>query len=64
MEKNGGSVVKVLLEEGGYFYVCGDAKNMAKSVREKLISLIQSVKGNSIITILRLGGSRVFTVSR
>ncbi|MBS0626751.1 MAG: hypothetical protein JSS09_00890, partial [Verrucomicrobia bacterium] len=29
------------LEEGAYFYVCGDAQNMAKDVEAALISLIQ-----------------------
>ena len=35
------------LEEGAHFYVCGDAKRMAKDVDEALHSIIQTAGGNS-----------------
>ncbi|MEZ5386919.1 MAG: flavodoxin domain-containing protein [Prosthecobacter sp.] len=35
------------LEEGAHFYVCGDAKRMAKDVDEALHSIIQSAGGKS-----------------
>lgn len=35
------------LEEGAYFYVCGDAKRMAKDVDEALHQIIQSQGGRS-----------------
>ncbi|MBV6497868.1 MAG: Sulfite reductase [NADPH] flavoprotein alpha-component [Prosthecobacter sp.] len=35
------------LEEGAYFYVCGDAKRMAKDVDEALRQIIQSQGGRS-----------------
>ncbi len=36
------------LEEGAYFYVCGDAKRMAKDVDEALHSIIQTAGGKSV----------------
>ena len=35
------------LEEGAYFYVCGDATRMAADVHETLISIVQSEGGKS-----------------
>jgi len=35
------------LEEGGYFYVCGDAARMAVDVHEALVSIIQAQGGKS-----------------
>ncbi len=36
------------LEEGAHFYVCGDAKRMAKDVDEALHSIIQTAGGKSV----------------
>lgn len=44
MEENMEEVVETLLEGGGYLYVCGDARNMAKDVREALIKCVERVK--------------------
>jgi sulfite reductase (NADPH) flavoprotein alpha-component len=33
------------LEEGAYFYVCGDASRMAKDVEQALLQIIQSESG-------------------
>lgn len=35
------------LEEGGYFYVCGDASRMAKDVQQALIGIIAEHGGKS-----------------
>ncbi|CAG7834783.1 unnamed protein product [Allacma fusca] len=44
MQKNQVELISIL-DKGGYFYVCGDAKNMAKNVRETLISCLKNIKG-------------------
>jgi sulfite reductase (NADPH) flavoprotein alpha-component len=33
------------LQNGSYFYVCGDAKRMAKDVHQALISIVQTQGG-------------------
>jgi sulfite reductase (NADPH) flavoprotein alpha-component len=35
------------IEEGAYFYLCGDMKNMAKDVNKALLQIIQNQGGIS-----------------
>lgn len=44
IEENGEKVAK-LLDEGGYVYVCGDAKYMAPDVRDALGRVLAKYKG-------------------
>lgn len=39
--REGGDLVWKLLQEGGHFYVCGDAAHMAGSVEQALLSIIR-----------------------
>ncbi len=36
-----------LIESGGYIYVCGEAKNMAKDVHKTLLKLAESQPGGT-----------------
>ncbi|KAK7879385.1 hypothetical protein WMY93_030721 [Mugilogobius chulae] len=36
------AITSILLQEGGYIYVCGDAKNMAKDVNDTLMEMIKT----------------------
>ncbi|XP_068565916.1 methionine synthase reductase isoform X1 [Cebidichthys violaceus] len=40
--RNSQHITDVLLKRNGYFYVCGDAKNMAKDVNNALMEMIQT----------------------
>jgi NADPH-ferrihemoprotein reductase len=40
-------VADVILNGKGYVYICGDAKNMSKSVEETLARILGEVKGGS-----------------
>ena len=44
MQENGAELWK-WLQEGAYFYVCGDAKRMARDVHQKLIDIAQQHGG-------------------
>jgi len=46
MQENGAELWK-WLQEGAYFYVCGDAKRMARDVHQKLIDIAQQHGGLS-----------------
>lgn len=45
--KEQGEAVWRYLDQGGYFYVCGDAKGMAKDVHRALEELVQKHGGMS-----------------
>lgn len=45
MRENGAELWKWLKDEGAYFYVCGDAKRMAKDVHQALIDIAQQHGG-------------------
>jgi sulfite reductase (NADPH) flavoprotein alpha-component len=47
MQENGAEMWKWLKDEGAYFYVCGDAKRMAKDVHQMLITIAQQHGGLS-----------------
>lgn len=36
------AITSILLEQNGYIYVCGDAKNMAKDVNDTLMEMIKT----------------------
>lgn len=47
MEENKEEIVELLLNKGSFLYVCGDARNMAKDVRDTLMRCVQSVKNTT-----------------
>ena len=40
-------LVPLILEKRAYIYICGDAKNMAHSVEQKLMAMLGEAKGGS-----------------
>ena len=40
--ENATELTRLIVEEGAYVYVCGDAKNMGKGVHDKLTSMVSS----------------------
>ncbi|GLJ44666.1 hypothetical protein SUGI_0939040 [Cryptomeria japonica] len=50
------SYIWELISQGAYFYVCGDAKGMAKDVHQALLNIIQqqkSIDGNEADSVLK-----------
>ncbi|KAH9329210.1 hypothetical protein KI387_001318 [Taxus chinensis] len=50
------SYIWELISQGGYFYVCGDAKGMAKDVHQALLNIIQqqdSLDGSAAESVLK-----------
>ncbi|KAJ7338354.1 hypothetical protein JRQ81_011345 [Phrynocephalus forsythii] len=45
---------RILLQEKGYFYLCGDAKNMAKEVNDTLVDILISEKGVDKLEALKI----------
>ncbi|XP_048371524.1 methionine synthase reductase [Sphaerodactylus townsendi] len=46
-------VTRILLEQRGYLYVCGDAKNMAKEVNDTLADILISERGDDKLGALK-----------
>ena len=42
MKENASSIWRLLGEENGHFYICGDAKMMAKDVQNILIDIVKT----------------------
>ena len=48
MKRNGTDLWELLKDlKGGHFYVCGDAKHMARDVHKALLEIVQEVEGVS-----------------
>uniref|UniRef100_A0A0K8RT07 Methionine synthase reductase n=1 Tax=Crotalus horridus TaxID=35024 RepID=A0A0K8RT07_CROHD len=47
-------ISRILLQEKGYFYVCGDAKNMAKDVNDILVEVFMTEKGVDQLDALKI----------
>ncbi|XP_016042531.2 methionine synthase reductase isoform X2 [Erinaceus europaeus] len=45
LRRHGPQVARVLLQESGHLYLCGDAKNMAKDVNDALVEIISREAG-------------------
>lgn len=45
--KQQGKIINELLEQKAYFYVCGDAANMAREVNSVLVQIIAEHRGKS-----------------
>ncbi|XP_052015742.1 methionine synthase reductase [Apodemus sylvaticus] len=45
LQRHSQQVARTLLQEDGYIYVCGDAKNMAKDVHDTLVEIISKEAG-------------------
>nr|XP_056718954.1 methionine synthase reductase [Euleptes europaea] len=46
-------VTRILLEQRGYLYVCGDAKNMAKDVNDTLVDILIAERGGDKLGALK-----------
>ena len=42
MRENAAGIWKILGEENGHFYICGDAKMMAKDVQNILVEIVKT----------------------
>ncbi|XP_034379513.1 methionine synthase reductase [Arvicanthis niloticus] len=45
LQRHSQQVARILLQENGYIYVCGDAKNMAKDVNDALVEILSREAG-------------------
>ncbi|XP_053099774.1 methionine synthase reductase isoform X2 [Hemicordylus capensis] len=47
-------ITRILLQEKGFFYVCGDAKNMAKNVNDTLVDIFVAERGADKLEALKI----------
>lgn len=54
IQQHGQQVARALLQERGYVYVCGDAKNMAKDVNDTLVDIISKEVGGGKLEAMKM----------
>lgn len=54
IQRHGQQVARALLQERGYVYVCGDAKNMAKDVNDTLVDIISKEVGGGKLEAMKM----------
>ncbi|XP_047624945.1 methionine synthase reductase isoform X4 [Phacochoerus africanus] len=54
IQRHGQQVARALLQERGYVYVCGDAKNMAKDVSDALVDIISREVGGEKLDAMKM----------
>ncbi|XP_005356746.1 methionine synthase reductase [Microtus ochrogaster] len=53
LQRHSQQVARTLLQENGYIYVCGDAKNMAKDVNDALVEIVSKESGVSKLEAMK-----------
>lgn len=54
LQRHSQQVSRILLQEKGYIYICGDAKNMAKDVNDTLVEIISKETGADKLEAMRI----------
>uniref|UniRef100_A0A8C3W016 Methionine synthase reductase n=1 Tax=Catagonus wagneri TaxID=51154 RepID=A0A8C3W016_9CETA len=54
LQRHSRQVARALLQEQGYVYVCGDAKNMAKDVNDTLVDIISKEVGGEKLEAMKV----------
>ncbi|XP_041488179.1 methionine synthase reductase [Microtus oregoni] len=53
LQRHSQQVARTLLQENGYIYMCGDAKNMAKDVNDALVEIVSKESGVSKLEAMK-----------